>query len=128
MAFSQGGGCFSYSDPSTELISRSLSWLTLGQAYNNLNLTSYPTSQTNLNNKFSPSFIDRAFIVISGTPRSFNSYGVPTFSLSGSNVRHRVGWAVLPGPSANRSLARFVLMAALAAYSASRGSNGHKWD
>lgn len=121
MAFSHRGGCFSYSDPATELVSRALSWLTLGRGYNGLNLTSYPYSQANLGAKFSPALADRAFIIITGAPRNFKSYGAPTFSLSGSNVRHRVGWAVLPGPSSNRNLSRFIFMAALAAYSASRG-------
>lgn len=121
MAFAHRGVCITYGDPTTELVSRALSWLTLGQTYNSYNLAAYPSSRVNFNNgPYSPR-PDRAFAVIAGAPRHFRSHGVPTFSLSGSNVRHRVGWAVLPGPLNNKNLSRFILMAALVAYATSKG-------
>jgi hypothetical protein len=118
--FQHRGVCFTHGTPSTELVSRALTWLTLGQTYYNLNLTQRPLPQTNLNNKGAVPFPPKSFWLISTTPRRFNSYGAPTFSLSGSNVRHRLGWAVLPGPSNNKSLNKFIFLAALVAYRSSK--------
>lgn len=71
----------------------------------------------------------RAFAVVTNNPRRFYTYGIPTFSTSSSNVRSRLGWAVLPGPSGNKSLSRFIFMAALAAYSTSKKIPiGRRWD
>lgn len=120
--FAHRGVCFSSGAAPTELVTKALTWLTLGQTYHTFSLPHRPLAQANLNNKPSLAFPPKAFWLITDHPRRFHSYGSPTFALSGSNVRHRVGWAVLPGPSSNKSLSKFVLLAALAAYKSSKNA------
>lgn len=119
-AFQLRGVCYVYGSPAESLISKSFTWLTLGGAYYDSNLSRHPLSRVNLNRSFPANFPAKAFWLITATQRSFKSNGLPTFSLSGSNVRNRVGWSVLPGPSGNKALSKLIMIAALAAYRTSK--------
>lgn len=59
--FQHRGVCFTHGTPSTELVSRALTWLTLGQTYYSLNLTQRPLPQVNLNNRGGLAFPPRSF-------------------------------------------------------------------
>jgi len=120
-AFQHRGVCFTHGAPSTELVSRALTWLTLGRTNYTQNLPWRPLPQGNLNRGPGHALPPRAFWLLPTSLRRFNSFGAPTFALSGSNVRARVGWAVLPGPSNNKALSKLVFLAALAAYRSSVG-------
>lgn len=125
--FLKKGVCYICGAPSVELVSRAFAWLTLGQMHHTSNFPRYPLSQINTNKKPKASFPYKAFAVITGSPRSFYTFRIPTFALSGSNVRHRTGWAVLPGPTSNKALSKFTLTATLAAYRLSKPLIVNKW-
>ena len=117
--------CLVCGTPQTQLLGSALTWLTLGAgrgasvaqlatAAPAPHTTAHQTSFRRLGVDVQP--VPNGFWLVLGKPRYFSNGGAPVFTFSGSNMRNRLGWAVLPGPSNNPALHAYLLAVALVGY------------
>jgi hypothetical protein len=119
-AFAARGACVAYGPGPLELIAKAFTWLTLPHADRSTNSFAY-SAALNLPPQGVDSAHPRSFYILLDTPRYHGFTAHPVFALTGSETRHRLGWACLPGPSNNPHLKHFLLTAALAAYKSGAG-------
>jgi hypothetical protein len=119
-SFAQHGVCLTFGLPSTELIGKALAWLTSGNSHSVTNASHSPKAALNCSTNNLARLSPKAFWLVTNHPRYFIDGGFPVFALKGSNVRNRLGWATLPGPTTNKALGAFLLLAALVAYKSSK--------